>query len=50
GPYLPWAFEICEELILVREDRIERTSGVPVVTPVALLGSYSTEEITAESI
>ena len=40
GPYLPWVFEICEELSLVREDREGRTSGRPVVTPVALLGSY----------
>ncbi len=28
------------ELLLVREDRSERISGVPVVTPVALPGSY----------
>jgi hypothetical protein len=28
------------ELLLVREDRSGRTSGVPVVTPVALPGSY----------
>jgi hypothetical protein len=27
-------------LLLVREDRSERTSGVRVVTPVALPGSY----------
>ena len=40
GPYLPWALEICEELLLVREDRSGHTSGVPVVTPVALPGSY----------
>ena len=40
GPYLLWAQENCEELSLVREDRDERTSGVPVVTPVAMLGSY----------
>ena len=29
-----------EELLLVREDRSGHTSGVPVVTPVALPGSY----------
>ena len=28
------------ELSLVREDRDGRTSGAPVVTPVAQLGSY----------
>lgn len=28
------------ELLLVREDRSGRSSGVPVVTPVALPGSY----------
>ena len=39
GPYLQWALEVCEELLLVREDRSGRTSGVPVVTPVALPGS-----------
>jgi len=33
-----WRFE--GELLLVREDRSERISGVPVVTPVALPGSY----------
>jgi hypothetical protein len=27
-------------LTLVREDRVERTAGVPVVIPMALLGSY----------
>src|SRR5574338_1487157 len=40
GPYLPWALEVCGGLLLVREDRSGRTSGVPVVTPVALPGSY----------
>ena len=40
GPYLLWAEDICEELSLVREDRDGRTDGVPVVTPVASLGSY----------
>ena len=40
GPYLPWAFEICGKLLLVREDRSGRTSGVPVVLPKASLGSY----------
>ena len=35
---------------LVREDRGERTSGVPVVLPRALPGSYSTDQISAESI
>ena len=39
GPYLLWAEYICEELSLVREDRDGRTDGVPVVTPVASLGS-----------
>ena len=39
GPYLLWAEDICEELSLVREDRDGRTDGVPVVTPVASLGS-----------
>ena len=39
GPYLPWALETCADLLLVREDRSGRTSGVRVVTPVALPGS-----------
>ena len=30
----------CEDLPVVREDPGERTSSVPVVTPVASLGSY----------
>ena len=40
GPYLPWVSETCEALSLVREDRDGRTSGGPVVTPVAQPGSY----------
>ena len=40
GPYLSWAQDICRVLSLVREDRDGRTSGAPVVTPVAQLGSY----------
>ncbi len=40
GPYLPWVLEYCEDLPLVREDRGERTSGVPVVVPTASPGSY----------
>src|SRR5690606_41937261 len=40
GLYLPWAFEIWAGLLLVREDRGGRTSGVPVVSPDALPGSY----------
>ena len=40
GPYLLWAQEICEGLTLVREDRVGRTSGRPVVPPGALLGSH----------
>ena len=32
--------DICGDLSLVREDRDGRTSGSPVVTPVALLGRY----------
>src|SRR6202034_3813235 len=39
GPYLPWVFETCEALSLVREDREGRTSGVPVVAPAAPPGS-----------
>ena len=39
GLYLLWAQEICEVLTLVREDRVGRTSGARVVTPVAQLGS-----------
>ena len=33
GPYLPQALDVCEELLLVREDRSGRTSGVPVILP-----------------
>ena len=33
GPYLPQALDGCEELLLVREDRSGRTSGVPVILP-----------------
>jgi hypothetical protein len=40
GPYLPWALENCEESSLVREDRDEQTSGVPVVLPRASQVSY----------
>jgi hypothetical protein len=40
GPYLLWALENCEELLLVREDRSGRTAGVPVVPPGASPGSY----------
>ena len=50
GPYLPWVYDKREELLLVREDRSGRITSVPVVTPVAELGSHNTEEITAESI
>jgi hypothetical protein len=32
--------EFCEGSFLVREDRNDLTSGVPVVPPGALLGSY----------
>jgi len=37
-------------LPLVREDRGERTAGVPIVIPMASLGSYRTDQISAESI
>ena len=40
GPYILWAYDICEELFLVREDRNGRTSGVPVVPPGASLGGH----------
>src|SRR5580692_7275633 len=36
GPYLPWSWEICEVLSLVREDRDEHTSGASVVPPGAV--------------
>ena len=39
GPYLSQAQDIWGDLSLVREDRDEQTSGAPVVTPVAQLGS-----------
>ena len=32
--------EICEDLTLVREDRVGRTSGLSVVSPDALPSSY----------
>jgi hypothetical protein len=41
GPYLPWALETWGKLFLVREDRNGHTSGVSVVTPVALPSSYA---------
>jgi hypothetical protein len=37
-------------LPLVREDRGERSAGVSVVLPRALLSSYRSEQISAESI
>ena len=40
GLYLLWALEVCGGLALVREDRDGRTSGAPVVMPMARLGSY----------
>ena len=40
GPYLPRALERCGALFPVREDRNGRTSGAPVVTPVARPGSH----------
>src|SRR5207253_2370536 len=40
GPYPSWAQEICEEPLLVREDRSGLTAGVPVVPPGAEAGSY----------
>ena len=40
GPYPSRAEEICGELTLVREDRVGRTSSVPVVVPTAAPGSY----------
>ena len=33
GLYLSWAQEICGALTLVREDRVGRTAGLPVVPP-----------------
>ena len=40
GPYPMWAFDICENPSLVREDRDGRTSSVPVVLPRASPGIY----------
>ena len=40
GLYLLWAQEVCGGLTLVREDRVGRTSGLPVVTPVAPPGIH----------
>ena len=40
GLYLQWALEICVDLTLVREDRVGRTSGVPVVAPAAPPGNH----------
>ena len=40
GPYLLQAQETCGVLSSVREDRDGQTSGVPVVMPVAMPGSY----------
>src|SRR5216117_4154087 len=40
GPYPSWAEDSCEELLLVREDRSERTSSVSVVLPRASPSSY----------
>ena len=39
GLYLSWALEFCAGLTLVREDRVGRTSGLPVVPPGAPPGS-----------
>ncbi len=39
GLYLLRALEICVDLTLVREDRVEQTSGVSVVPPGAPLSS-----------
>ena len=33
GLYLLWALDICEGLVLVREDRTGHTSGLSVVSP-----------------
>ena len=40
GLYLSWAYEICVDLTLVREDRVGLTSGLPVVPPGAPPGIY----------
>jgi hypothetical protein len=50
GLYLSWAREICGALTLVREDRVGRTSGEPVVPPGASPGSCVRSRISAESI
>ena len=39
GLYLSWAQDICGDLTLVREDRVGRTPGLPVVPPGASPGS-----------
>ena len=39
GPYLPWAYETCEDIFLVREDWKVPASGVPVVALAAAQGS-----------
>ena len=39
GLYLLRALDVCEGLTLVREDRVEQTSGVSVVPPGAPLSS-----------
>ena len=41
GPYLPRALDDCEGLLLVREDRSERASGLRVVMPMARPGSQA---------
>ena len=43
GLYPLWAEEACEELALVREDRVGRTAGAPVVGEPASLGSHVRE-------
>ena len=40
GLYPLWAEDACEELTLVREDRVGRTAGAPVVGEPASLGSH----------
>ena len=40
GLYLLWALEVCGGLTLVREDRVGRTSGQPVVAPAAPPGIH----------
>ena len=41
GLYLLWAHEVCGGLTLVREDRVGRTSGLPVAAPAASPGNYA---------